>query len=134
MNSKLILLLTEDNDLLRQSSKAAGEVGVDLIRVRGVNEAIQIFCIRDCKINLAIVDLDNGSHGITLLGAINMLREDLPIVAVTSTNVDYVAALAYANGAAACLAKPINATELEIVIRALSESQPQSKVGELLAK
>lgn len=122
MKSNLILLLTEDTDVEKQLAEAASETGAGVILAQDVGEAIQIVCTRR-EIDLAIVDFDDGCHGMTLLSALNLLRDDLPIVAVTSTNIDYIAALAYANGAAACLVKPINATELEIVIRALSDRE-----------
>ena len=38
----------------------------------------------------------------TLLSAISMLREDLPIIVITRDDEKHVEALAYANGAAAC--------------------------------
>ena len=133
MKSNSILLLTDDIDVEEQLAEAAREVGADVILAQDAGDAIQIVCTRDREIDLAIVDFDDGCHGMTLLSALNMLRDDLPIVVVTSTEIDHTAALAYANGAAACLTKPINATELEIMIRALRETEPQSKIDELLA-
>lgn len=122
MKSNLILLLTEDIDVENQLEEAAREAGAGMILAQDVGEAIQIVRTRR-EIDLAIIDFDDGCHGMTLLSALNMFRGDLPIVGVTSTDIDQVAALAYANGAAACLTKPINATELEIVIRALSDRE-----------
>lgn len=122
MKSNLILLLTEDIDVENQLEEAAREAGAGMILAQDVGEAIQIVCTRR-EIDLAIIDFDDGCHGMTLLSALNIFRGDLPIVVVTSTDIDHVAALAYANGAAACLTKPINATELEIVIRALSDRE-----------
>jgi DNA-binding NtrC family response regulator len=121
MKIHLILLLTEDIDVEEQLAEAARETGGGVLQAKHIDDAIQIVCARGHQIDLAIVDFDAGCHGMTLLTAIDMLSPDLPIVVITSTDTDHVAALAYANGAAACLAKPVNATELEIMIRALGE-------------
>lgn len=121
MKSNLILLLTEDIDVEEELAEAAREAGVGLIQAKNVSEAIQIAWARGREIDLAIIDVDDDCHGMMLLSALDMLHTGLPVVVITSADTDHVAALAYANGAAACLAKPINATELEIVIRALSE-------------
>ncbi|HEY4273319.1 MAG TPA: response regulator [Candidatus Udaeobacter sp.] len=123
MKSNLILLLTEDIDVEEQSVEAARKAGAGQILTEDVDEAIEIVSARGREIDLAIIDFDNGCHGMTLLSTLSMLRDDLPIVVVTSTDTDHVAALAYANGAAACVAKPINGIELEILIRALGEPQ-----------
>ena len=133
MKSNLILLLTEDIDVEEQLAEAVRETDAELILARDIAEAIQVVCTRGREIDLAIIDFDDGCHGMSLLSALSMLRDDLPIVVATSTDADQAVALAYANGAAACLAKPINATELEIVIRALREPEPQFEVRELLA-
>ena len=125
MKSKLVLLLTQDVGLEEQSTKAVRKSGGALTVARTVGEALQIVCARGRALDLALIDFDNGSRGMTLLSALKMLRWGLPIMVVTSIDTHHVAALAYANGAAACLAKPICATELEIAIRALGESKLQ---------
>ena len=57
--------------------------------------------------------------------AIKAMRHALPIIVVMSSDPSEVASLAYANGAAVCLTKPVNATELEIIFRALREPRVQ---------
>jgi len=53
----------------------------------------------------------------TLLGAINMCREDFPVVVVTRDDEKHVEALAYANGATACLPKPVSVAQLAVAMR-----------------
>jgi DNA-binding response OmpR family regulator len=125
MKSEFILVLTHDLELVEQSTMAAAASGARLMIARTAGEALQIVCERDGELKLVVADFDKGSRGMTLLSALSMLRERLPVLAVTSTDGGDSAALAYANGAAACLAKPINATELEIAISALSERELQ---------
>ncbi len=61
----------------------------------------------------------------TLLSALNTCHEDLPIIAVTSGDAYNASTWAYANGTTACLAKPLVADELEIVIRNLNHRKLQ---------
>jgi DNA-binding response OmpR family regulator len=53
----------------------------------------------------------------TLLSAISMLREDLPIIVITHDDEKHVEALAWANGATACFSKPVSTTQLVVAIR-----------------
>lgn len=55
----------------------------------------------------------------TFLSALNTCRHGLPVIVVTSTDLYHATAVGYASGAAACLAKPISAPELEIILREL---------------
>ena len=48
----------------------------------------------------------------TLLSAINTCGEDFPVIVVTRDDEKHVEALAYANGATACLPKPVSAAQL----------------------
>jgi DNA-binding LytR/AlgR family response regulator len=91
--------------------------GSIVLVARNLGEALQIVCARGGELELAIIDFDDGCQGMTLLRAIATCQEELPIVVVTSRDVYH--ALAYANGAAACLAKPITAEEIAIVVEAL---------------
>ena len=125
MKSNLVLLLTEDIDIEEQSAEAARKAGASLFFAQDVGEGIRIVCGRGGEIDLVIIDLDHGCDGMILLSALSTLRDDLPIVVIASTDMDHAAALAYAFGAAACLAKPINAIELEIVFCALVETKLQ---------
>ena len=53
----------------------------------------------------------------TLLSAIRMLREDLPVIVITHDDEKHVEALAYTNGATACFSKPVSTTQLVATIR-----------------
>jgi len=76
-------------------------------------------------LDLAIIDFDHGAHGMTLLGAINMFREDFPVVVVTRDDKKHVEALAYANGAIACLPKPVSVAQLANAMRQCCRPQYQ---------
>ena len=121
MNSRLVLLLTRDHNFERLLAEALLHHGAVMLIARNVGDALQIVCARGRELDFAVIDFDDGCHGMTLLSAVNTCRPELPIIVVTSGDAYHAAALAYANGAAACLAKPISAAELEIVIRELGE-------------
>jgi DNA-binding NtrC family response regulator len=120
MNMRLILLLTRDRDFETNLTEAGLATGPAVILVaRTVGDALQIVCTRGRELDFAVIDFDDGCHGMTLLSALDTCRPELPVVVVTSKDVYHAAAVAYANGVTACLAKPIGASELEIVIREL---------------
>lgn len=122
MNSRLVLLLTRDRNFERLLAEALLNNGAVVLLIAGnVGDALQIGCARGREFDFAVIDFDDGCHGMTLLRAINTCRPELPIIVATSSDACHAAALAYANGAAACLAKPISAAELGIVIRELGE-------------
>lgn len=117
-----ILLLTHDRDFEELLTEAVLETGTATVLVaRNVGDALQIVCARGRELDLAVIDFDEGCHGMTLLSALDTCRAELSVVVVTSSDAYHAAAIAYANGVAAVLAKPISGAELEIVIRELHE-------------
>jgi len=118
MNARPVLLLTRDDEFEEMLKEVLSESGATILVARNVDDALQIVCSGGGELDLAIID-PAGCHGINLLGAINACQHELPIVVVTSRHAYHCAALAYANGAAACLAKPITAAELKLAIRDL---------------
>ena len=122
MNTRLVLLLTRDREFEKLLAEAVLKTGVAVILVaRNIGDALQMVCARGRELDFAVIDFDDGCHGMTLLSALDTCRADLPVVVVTSSDAYHAAAIAYANGVAACLAKPISGAELEIVIRELRE-------------
>lgn len=126
MNAHLVLLLTADRHFENLLTEALRETNETILVAHDVGDALQIVCTRGAELDLAVIDRDD-CHGMTLLSAILMCRHDLPVVVVTSTETYHTAALAYANGAAACLAKPITSAELALVIHELR--QPKLKLA-----
>jgi DNA-binding NtrC family response regulator len=124
MNKRLILLLTRDFVFEGELRKAFGDEAKILVK-RGIGNALQVVCARRKDLDLAVIDFDDGCHGMTLLNAIRMIDERLPVVGVTSDDTYHAAAVAYANGAAACVAKPITAAELRLVIEDLANTKPK---------
>jgi DNA-binding NtrC family response regulator len=118
MNTHPVLLLTQDPEFEKLLREALSDSGATILVARNVGEALQIVCTRGAELDFAVIDRDD-CHGMTLLSAINACQNERPIVVVTSSDAYHCAALAYANGAAACVAKPITATELALAIHDL---------------
>lgn len=120
MNARPILLLTRDREFENVLTEAVLATGAGVLLVaRTVGDALQIVCTRGRELDFAVMDFDDGCHGMTLVRALDTCRPGLPVIVVTSQDVYHAAAVAYANGVAACLAKPIGASDLGIVIREL---------------
>ena len=116
MKTTVMLLLTNDSELEDVVAEA-------LLKLRGVShltrdagDALETVCgVHD--LDLAVIDFEHGPHKMTLLRAISMLREDLPIIVITDDDEKHVEALAYTNGASACFSKPVSTTQLVATIR-----------------
>jgi CheY-like chemotaxis protein len=128
MNIRLALLLTHDANFENIVTEALKDSGAQVLVRHDVDHALEIGCSRAAQFDLAIIDR-HDCHAITLLSALRACRHDLPVVIVTSGDTPHCAALAYANGATACLAKPIDATDLKLFLRQLLE--PELKLAEI---
>jgi CheY-like chemotaxis protein len=124
MKTPVMLLLTNDNELEELVADALSEIGGISHLTRDAGDALETICGAN-DLDLAIIDFEHGPHGMTLLSAISTLREDLPVIAITRDDEQHVEALAYANGAAACLSKPAVATQLSNTIRELSKPRQE---------
>jgi DNA-binding response OmpR family regulator len=118
-----MLLLTNDSELEDAVAEALELGGVSHLR-RDAGDALETVCgVHD--LDLAIIDFEHGPHGMTLLSAIRMLREDLPVIVITHDDEKHVEALAYTNGATACFPKPVSAAYLANAIRDLQRLKPE---------
>ncbi len=120
MNIRLALLLTHDADFEKVVTESLKESGAKILITHDVDHALEIGCQRGAELDLAVIDRSD-CHAITLLSAIRACRHDLPVVVVTSSESCHCAAIAYANGAAACIAKPISAADLRVVLKQLCQ-------------
>src|SRR5215470_4405495 len=120
MNIRLALLLTHDAGFEKIVTDALEDTGEKVLIRHDVDHAMQVGCSRITQLDLAIIDRSD-CHAITLLSALKACRHDLPVVVIASSESYHCTALAYANGAAACLAKPITINDLRVVLRQLCE-------------
>ena len=121
MKTPVMLLLTDDNDLEELVADALSEIGAISHLTRDAGEALEIICGAN-DLDFAVIDFEHGPHGMTLLSALSTLREDLPLIAITRDDEEHVEALAYANGASACVSKRAVATQLKNTLRQVCDS------------
>ncbi len=125
MKTPVILLLTNDPQLEDAVAQGLASLGGFGHLACSAGDALQIVCGVGREVDLAIIDFEHGPHGMTLLGAINACRKDFPVIVVTHEEEQHVAALAFANGAIECLAKPVAVTQISAAIKQYCPSQHQ---------
>jgi CheY-like chemotaxis protein len=125
MKPRLVLLLTRDHAFDQLVSEALFGAGAIVLIARSVADALQIVCQRGRELDFALMDFDGGGRGMTLLSAVHIFHEQLPILVITSEATKHATAVAYANGARACLTKPVLAAELADTIGKVSEPDTQ---------
>jgi DNA-binding NtrC family response regulator len=130
MKGRQALLFTSDIEF--ESVVRQALLGTDTIFLvaRTVSDALQIACQRGHELDLAIMTFGEDCHGMTLLSAIHGCYEQLPtLVVVDKDSAGHASALAYANGAYACLSKPVSPAELTNAIAALQPTARQLAVA-----
>jgi len=115
MKTTLMLLVTNDDELENLVADALLQTGGVSHLARDADGALKIVCgVRD--LDLIIIDFDQSHRGLTLLGAINSCREDVPVIVITRDDDKHIEALAYANGATVCFRKPTTVAQLTSTI------------------
>jgi len=125
MKTPVILLLSSDPNLEDSIAQALLETNGLSHLAHSASDALDLVCTIGHDLDLAVVDCEHGPHGMTLVGAINRRREGFPVIVVTRPGEKYIEALAYANGATACLSKPVSATQLADAMKQCRRSQHQ---------
>jgi DNA-binding NtrC family response regulator len=109
MKSPLILLFTRDAKFAQSVREALFETGAMVLMARDVRDGLQIVCQRGRELDSALMDLDDGCRGMTLLSAVHTCYEQLPVVVTPSEDAEDACFLACANDARTCLKKPLSA-------------------------
>jgi DNA-binding response OmpR family regulator len=113
MNTGRILLLTLDPMVEQAMAEALLKTGGIICLARTSDHAMRIVCSNASELELAVIDFDHGSNGMTLLSAIDTCaNHHLPMLVLTPPGEEHGTFVARANGAAECLAKPISATQM----------------------
>ena len=128
MNAGLILLLTLDPMVEEAMAEALLETGGIICLARTSDDAMRIVCSNGSELDLAIIDFDHGSNGMTLLSAIDTCaNHHLPMLVLTPPGEEHGKFVARANGAAECLAKPISAAQMA---KAISKCRPKRELAQ----
>jgi DNA-binding response OmpR family regulator len=125
MKPRLVLLFTRDRAFDQLVSEALFAAGAIVFIARSVADALQIVCQRGRELDFALMDFDGGCRGMTLLSAVHTCHQQLPILVTTSEDAEHATAVAHANGARACLNKPLHAAKLANAIADLNATHHQ---------
>ena len=117
MKAPLLLLLTNDPILEDAVAQALSEAGGSSHLTGCAGDALRTVCGVGQDLDLAVIDFEHTGHGMSLVSAISMCCEELPIIVVRRDDEKYVEALAYASGATACLTKPVAAADISAAIK-----------------
>ena len=129
MKIPIILLLTNDPKLEDCVAHVLRQSGGLSHLAHSADDALQIVCGTGRELDLAVIDFESGPHGMTLLSAMSMCREDLPVIVIAHDDEKHVEALAYANGAVACLPKPISAAQFAEAMNQCRRAQRQLAIA-----
>jgi DNA-binding NtrC family response regulator len=129
VKAPVIVLLTSDPALENVVADALLATGGISHLARNPGDALKIVCGTGRDLHLAVIDFEHGPHGMTLLKAISTCREDFPVIVIMHEDEKHVEALAYANGAAACLPKPISAAQFAEAMKECRRSQHQHAIA-----
>jgi FixJ family two-component response regulator len=125
MKTPVITLLTNDQSVEECVAQVLLEAGGLSHLAHSASEVLDLIGTTGQDLDLAVIDCEHGPHGLTLVRAINSRREAFPVIVLTGPGDEYIEALAYANGAAVCLCKPVSATQLAEAMKQCRCSHPQ---------
>lgn len=115
-----VLLIDADGDSEPLVSKAAARAGRYMLLAKTSRDAFKILKDEMPCLDLVIVDVDPGAHGLALLEAISGCAKRPPMIVVTALEEAYMTSIATGHGAAACLGKPISIGKLGSTISDVS--------------
>jgi DNA-binding response OmpR family regulator len=125
MKPRLVLLCTRDRAFDQLVSEALFGAAAIVLIARSFADALQIVCRRGRDLDFVVLDFNDGCRGMTLLSAVHTCHQQLPILVTTSEDAEHATAVAYANGARACLNKTIAPARIADVISELSRPHQQ---------
>jgi len=117
MKAPVILLLTNDPQVEETVAQALTEMGGLSHLACCAREALETACGVGNKLTLAIIDFEHGYDRLSLVQAIRMYCEHLPVVVITPDAGKGMEALSSAHGACFFLHKPVSAAQIEALIK-----------------
>jgi DNA-binding NtrC family response regulator len=116
MKKNIILLVDADADLAAAVLEVASQAGHGVRLAKTSRDAFKVLKDEIDYIDIAIIDVDPGAHGLALLEAISGREERPPVVVLTALEETYMEPIAERHGAAACMGKPVSVEKLKTMI------------------
>jgi DNA-binding response OmpR family regulator len=129
----IALLVDADGDSEGIVSEAAARTGRDALLAKTSRDAFGILGNQMRRLDVVIIDVDPGAHGLALLEALSSCADRPPIVVITALEETYMTPIAMEHGAATCLGKPINIQKLSSALNTVStQSRTCDRWGRLI--
>jgi len=116
MKENPVLLVDADGDSEGIVSEAAARTGHAVLVAKTSRAAFRILAHQMRRLELVIVDVDPGAHGLALLEAISGCADRPPIIVITALEETYMKPISMEHGAAACLGKPVAIGKLKSTV------------------
>ena len=116
MKQDVLLIVDADSSSTELVSLAAMQTKHRVIRAKTSREAFHVLNGGLDAVNVIVVDVDPGVHGMAVIEAIDVSPTSPPVILLTSLEEGYMAPIAAAHGAAACVGKPFTVGKLASVI------------------
>ncbi len=128
MKANLILLVDADADSLGFVLEAAARTGHGVRVAQTSAEAFQLLTKELRHLDVVIVDVDPGAHGMALLEAVSGCHDKPPLLVLSGFEETYMAPVARRHGAAACLCKPFSIDTLHRTLdRVIANAPPRAE-------
>lgn len=111
MKPNALLISKKTSDSNGTITQAVSRAGFALLQATDAQSAFALLKNSLPEIDLVIVDVDPGIHGMAILEAITARDTSPPVIVVTGFEQFEMAPIARRHGAAACIAKPFTAAE-----------------------
>jgi DNA-binding response OmpR family regulator len=121
MKAKILLLVDADHTSADLVSLAASKTGHHVVQARTSREAFALIERDLNEIDVIVINLDPGVHGMAVLEAMHLSATSPPVVALTGLEEAYMCGIAAVHGAAACLGKPFTAEKLAATLEEICE-------------
>lgn len=120
MKADVLLLVDADPNSAELVALAAIKSRQHVIRANTSLEAFRILNDGLDAVDVIVVDVDPGVHGLAVLEAIDASPTAPPVIILTSLEAVYMTPIGAAHGAAACIGKPFTVEKLASVIEQVS--------------
>ena len=120
MKADVLLVVDADPSPTELVSLAAMKTKHRVIRAKTSREAFRILNGGLGDVDVIVVDVDPGVHGLAVLEAIDVSPTSPPVIVLTSLEEVYMTPIAAAHGAAACIGKPFTVEKIASVIEEVS--------------
>src|SRR6476620_10075065 len=106
MKAKVLLLVNADQSSAELVSRAAIKTGHHVVRAQTSREAFGIIERELTEIDVIVINLDPGVHGMAVLEAMHLSADTPPVITLTGLEKAYMCGIAAVHGVAACVGKP----------------------------